>query len=99
MKKGIAIISTVLILSNQTTINVYAEDTDLKTLASSLGAETDCLNIVNYAHSEYNENLEDYLQTHLNKCNNYEALLTAGLYFYQSVSHGSCLGISTLEVF
>lgn len=105
MKRTVSILSAALLLSVTPNYTVFSAEIstvnnteDLKKLASSLGAETDCLDIVNYAHSEDNEKLAGYYMTYINKCNNYEALLTALMNFGQATTKGSCIGISTLEV-
>lgn len=78
---------------------VSAEETstDLKAIASSLGADTDYLNIVNYRHSEEFPVQNDSYLNFVNNCTNFEAR-RSDILFSESVAAGSCLGISILEI-
>lgn len=72
-------------------------DTDLYALASSLGADTDYLDILNYHIGEdFPENDESY--SHFTQtADNYDASMGHWL-FSDAISGGACMGISLLEI-
>ena len=90
-----------LITDNVFTKTVKAsENPDLKALADSLGAGTDCLNIKNYITGDTDERpvSKDSLKDFLNNCSNITFSFDPESNFYASLKGGSCLGISLLEI-
>ncbi|MBQ8298171.1 MAG: hypothetical protein IJX77_10365 [Ruminococcus sp.] len=71
---------------------------DLYALASSLGADTDYLNVVNYVHETVEElNNECYVE-YLHNASNVEAFRYPASTYSAAISGGRCLGISILEI-
>lgn len=97
MKKILALTVALLTLVNGTAIKVNAEAADLTALASSLGAETDHLNVTNYYHDDnhplYIANFDRYAEQSSN-VENYTAFAS----FPEAISSGMSLGISIIEV-
>ena len=78
------------------------EAPELYAAARSLGSETDCLKIANYAHDysekdEYPITDEDYL-TFLKKCSILEGIYAPVENFSSLAFSGSCLGVSLVEI-
>ncbi len=76
-----------------------AENPDLQALASSLGADTDYLNIPNFVHDNKERRLlNSSFLSYYYACNNYDALIYPDMYFAESLAGGVCFGISVLEI-
>lgn len=101
MKKLTSILSAILIITSAVSSNVYAVETenpDLYALASSLGADTDHLNIFNYAHDDSERPLNwDYFDEFYKNCPNTDGMGAEKNYKISGES-GSGLGISLIEI-
>ncbi|MDE6035447.1 MAG: hypothetical protein K2G36_06010 [Ruminococcus sp.] len=89
------------LLTAYTPLCTYADDTettDLYSLASSLSADTDYLNIVNYKHGDDRPVPMQVFRDYLKKCSVLETCYAPLEIFSDSVMGGSCVGISLLEV-
>ena len=101
MKKIIAFICSFLITNTICTYTVSnaEDDTALYELASSLGADTDYLNIPNFKHhvQERAFSHEVYLRF-LENCTNYEASNNPEGELFMGLSGGLCYGISAVQM-
>ena len=85
-----------MFLIHNTAYAAESDDPELYKFASSLGADTDYLAVVNYKHDdEHPFNSECYID-YLHNCNSISPLSISS--FSDAVSGGACLGISALEV-
>ncbi|MDE6501244.1 MAG: hypothetical protein K2L10_04105 [Ruminococcus sp.] len=101
IKKLISFFTVISLLTSYSPIHSYADDTettDLYALASSLGADTDYLKVVNYKHDDEHPVKMDSFRDYLWKCSVIEACYTPVETFSAMVSDGSCMGISLLEI-
>lgn len=113
MKKLISILTSLTLLTSLTSSYVGAvesEDPELYTLARSLGADTDCLKIVNYSHDYFGdlheetggyylkEEYYDYYREYLKKTSVVEGVNYPHGTFLSLAFSGSCVGISLLEI-
>ena len=76
----------------------YAKETDLSSIASSLGADTDYLDIPNYKHNSELPFLRSVYEDFFSKCTNYEAGIQSEAAFFLELAAGTCYGISAIEV-
>lgn len=84
---------------NGITFIINAETTDLKSIASSLGADTDYLNVVNYRHDDSERPVSwNVFTDYLWNLSVTEACYAPAETFSAISKSGSCLGISSLEV-
>jgi len=98
MKKLISTITALLILTSQPFITASAEENpDLNALASSLGADTDYLSVLNYKQSASTFNHE-CLKDFLDNCDILELAYAPSDTFGAAALSGCCYGISVLEV-
>ena len=102
MKKIISFLFSIALISNLFTMNISnAEDKiDIKELADSLGANTDYLNIPNFAYGEDSKRpfpMEAY-EEFISKCSNYEASMYDLKEFKSELSAGTCFGLSLIEI-
>ncbi len=74
------------------------EKNDLNSLAESLGADTDFLNVVNYSHNSDDMISEEVFQDYLEKCSILEAVYSPKHHFDQTIISGSDMGISLIEI-
>lgn len=101
MKKLLSILMALTLLTTVTPANSYcaeADDPELYELASSLGADTDYINIVNYNHDDEHPILWDTFTDYLWNCSLIESAYAAYDKFSIAATSGSCVGISLLEV-
>lgn len=101
MKKLISALMAITMLITLTPTHSYCTETDnpeLYALADSLGANTDFLPILNYKHDENNPLTMEMYNEYLYKCSLLEAAYYPMDVFTSTVSLGSCLGISLLEI-
>lgn len=97
MKKILSFIAAVFLLPVNYSV-VHAEDTvDLKALASSLGADTDYLNLINYPRDEEHPVSRSAFEEFEKNCSKYE-WFNSLTNFTNAVSSGGCLGISLIEI-
>lgn len=101
MKKIIALLCSFLITNTVCTYTVSnaEDDTALYELASSLGADTDHLNIPNFKHHVQDRAFahEVYLRF-LENCTNYEASNHPEGVLFMELSGGLCYGISAVQM-
>ena len=77
---------------------IHAEDNvDLKEIASSLGADTDYLNLINYPRDEEHPVSRSDFEEYEKNCSKYE-WFNSLTNFSSGVSNGACLGISLIEI-
>lgn len=102
MKKLLSTLSSILILTSLISFSAYASETenpDLYALASSLGADTDYINIVNYSYNDIdNPNVDFFYSEFLKNCSNCDAYTDSEYLFKMSLKAGVCMGISSLEI-
>lgn len=101
MKKLISTLSAMLILTSVPSTTAFASKTDnpdLYTLASSLGADTDYLDVVNFAADTDPDFIMDRYHEYFNRCSVLEAIYAPMDNFASGLFSGSCLGISLLEI-
>ena len=101
MKKIVSFLTALTLLTSYSPLCSYADDTettDLYSLASSLGADTDYLNVINYKHGDERLVPMKVFRDYLNRCSVIEASYAPMEIFSDSVMGGSCVGISLLEV-
>ena len=97
----IAILAIVLTTCfHSSPISYAVEQSELQKFASSLGADTDFLNIPNFAHGDENGRpIPDGIYSEfISKCTNYEASIWSEDKFEEALSNGACYGISLLEI-
>ena len=85
---------------NSSLVSYAEEQSELQKFASSLGADTDFLNIPNFAHGdESGRPIPDGVYSEfISKCTNYEAGIWSEDKFEEALSNGACYGISLLEI-
>lgn len=105
-KKLVSVFLSLSVLASlplNVTLTSYAENIvenpDLKALADSFGAGTDCLNVQNYItgdmeHPVIQQSVKDFLSN----CSNIYFTLSPKESFYSSLKGGSCVGISLIEI-
>lgn len=92
---GLAILLTLSPFHSKSSEN---EKNDLYSLAESLGADTDFLNVVNYSHNSYDMVSEEVFQDYLDKCSVLEAIYSPRYHFNRTIISGSDIGISLIEI-
>lgn len=100
MKKIISLITALSVLTSFPVFSVYAENEDnpdLKAMASSLGADTDCLNVSNYYQDSTSIPRLSYNHW-LKNATNVEFTRYPETFFYSTAQSGGCLGISIINV-
>lgn len=104
MRKSIFSLTAALValLSCQSGIAIaddhIAEDVSLSSIADSLGAKTDLLNIPNYYHDEERPIPEASYKEWLSKATNVEYAINSLQTFNSAAAKGNCLGITMIEV-
>ena len=101
MKKLLSVLASLAMLTTMSPVYsecTISDNTDLKSLAASLGADTDYLNILNYEHGPDYPDLQNVYLKFLSNCNQLEATRYPQSFYYTAVMSGSDMGISLLEI-
>lgn len=101
MRKLLSLLASLAMLTTMSPF--YTEGTtdnyvDLNTLADSLGADTDYLNVVNYEHGLDRPDPADVYFNYLSKCTLLEGAYYPRSFYCTAVMSGSDMGISLLEI-
>jgi len=91
IKRLITLCITIAIFSIIPEFNSFAEEKKLKQIASSLGADTDYFNFVNYRPTECSDEMVDYLKA-------LHPSLDSGIALQMCNASGLCNGFAVLEV-
>lgn len=101
MKKLLSVLAGLVMLLNLSPFHSRSSESekkDLNSLAESLGADTDFLNVVNYSHASDDMVSEEVFQEYLDKCSLLEAVYSPIHHFNQTIISGSDMGISIVEI-
>ena len=75
-----------------------ADDPELYSVAYSLGADTEYMNVLNFAQDEEHQITMETYNRYINNCSVIEAAYSPVSTFSSIIQSGACLGISILEV-
>jgi hypothetical protein len=101
MKKLLSFLASLAMLTTMSpfyTVGTKNDYDDLKSLADSLGADTDYLNVINYEHGLDNPDPADVYFDYLSKCTLLEGAYSPRSFYCSAVMSGSDMGISLLEI-
>ncbi len=101
MKKLISTLTALTTITAIMPFNAVAAETDdpkLYAIADSLGADTDCLNVMNYTNSTANIMTSEEYQKYLSRCSLIEASYYPSTNYISATESSSASGISLLEI-
>ncbi len=101
MKKLIALVTSLTLifsLNAMTARAAEADDPELYSVAYSLGADTEYMNVLNFGQDEEHQITIETYNRYINNCSIIEAAYSPVLTFSSIIQSGACLGISILEM-